>query len=1768
MKRRVLAVLLAGVLAFSNVGAVFAADVSGAGSTEAEETFAEEGPAEDAAGETSREEEQQEAGEAGTDVIAADYAEAVTAESAAEEADGEGAGSIEDESREGIEPAGDEMKKEDDEPADPETAEQEEPAEAGKQASEEDMADPAQEQGEAGAAEQAGEAIQDEAAVIEEAAVGSASKDAVWDENMDKEEYDREWDRKMLPGWDGTVSGSYNVYIENSEYPEGHDERYFDTDVQIVSDEPWEGEGGKVIVDFHRDANGEDDYWWYYRVGNRGEATMKVTYKDLHGQTKSYEFTIYVGDDVYNVYMDSEGRVRNAYPGDEIELYADANHEYMDENGDHQSDTKGLGYRWILEQGEAFAEIVPHGDDPSKATLKFKELSAGEDWIDEHVRVGVRILDADGNETEGYDSTGFWVRSDYTEVWPLELDRNMEVGASIRNKKFEVRRYTYGRESYEVLDDAYDVSYEWHYDQNILSIREKKGGKEVEVGDGNTASGNTFTFTRKGDWNSDFSVRASWKEENGEERDTWGNYQLWNRNYDFWYEIHENDNIYSDGSRTFGFNLGNLQGVDFTLVPEVGNGEWREGKGFTEPVAEGNGWTFDHVNNLITFDGKALSAAGIGHLETRISLQIGGIEVRNEWRGFNVEETEENFWDLRDEILFVDDERFIMKNGRGFVRNTRIPDGREVDYTITGLEYESDEDPFDTRGAVEVTEAGDGWACRAVRGGELQVRAKLRVDDGMNARGFYETETSFRLIVGGRRIFMGLFTETGSDRLLSGEQMRLTTSVNAEEYDWETGDRYEIDTSDYKVNYEVNCWHVADRIIDERYDGDFEAASARGELWDYVVNRDGSIVVKSLDKESYEVELEVRAMLIDPESGEECANASRQIFIDRVVVELQLLDEKGKTFDWNEELPPGAEVRLTPQLVRKALDGDCTPMQDHTDVTYILNWYEGNGEENDPDHIEVRDKNGNRLHSGAEVTEGDGPLTVKRMVRWDFDFPINARWTDDEGWEQWCGTQLRCSRADYGDGFTRNSGRGDGGYTWYYTAENVEIKPDRMKLDSLAKEGYPVKTTVEMGFFERGQIRPIIKYAINENGRRGEAQDEYDLSGIFSAKGGLQAGGAQLEELYEVLRYQNDVWGEIWGRFAVRIHSELNGVELVDRILRVTLCKPYLEISGFKSEMCVGQVQTFKDGKAELYLEDVDHDDGSNGDAGDYFDVVITDIELKDAQDAQYVKVEKDGADFTITALKVSVKQVPLKISFTGGPDGYTSCEASVTVSKGVFEHELRDKDGEKVDDFGFLNMLIGEKQKLAPYVTYTEGGKVTEVPAKKGGEYYYTVDYTYYDERMIDADAASCEITALRDGSSTIDITITVWDKNGNKCNEMWTYVTISSAASRGELSIPENTVLRVKPGQSFTAQQILDAVGPVFTVYSMKKPKGEKFPIGHFGLEEVIGKENELFLADQGDGEYGKLNVSKNATEGEAILIVFALGGYGNRASAGLKVAVDASSKEEQVLTCDTSTPAVVNNKTLEYTVAGGKGALTCEVADPSIAKATVSGNKIKVMGLKAGDTKLIVRAAETDEYSAALQEFDLHVITLGKTRRGDMFNLAGTVKVTWEAVPGAKWYKVYRSGKKDPVIVTTALIGYDKTEGMIPGEKYTYTIIASTTGKDKEGRIVSGGESPVSYSKVMYRLKTVAWKYVKNTEPGKVLASYQKSPYGDSYVLLYADNEAMKGAKSKVIFGANTTSCLLGGFKKGKTYWFQIRVRKKVNNIDYYTTFGDKKKVEIKQ
>ena len=193
---------------------------------------------------------------------------------------------------------------------------------------------------------------------------------------------------------------------------------------------------------------------------------------------------------------------------------------------------------------------------------------------------------------------------------------------------------------------------------------------------------------------------------------------------------------------------------------------------------------------------------------------------------------------------------------------------------------------------------------------------------------------------------------------------------------------------------------------------------------------------------------------------------------------------------------------------------------------------------------------------------------------------------------------------------------------------------------------------------------------------------------------------------------------------------------------------------------------------------------------------------------------------------------------------------------------------------------------------------------------------------------------------------------------------------------------------------------------------------------------------------------------------------------------------------------------------------------------------------------------------------------MILPGKTTRGDMFNLANNVKVTWKEVPGAKYYKVYREGltnpwetQDEPVIVTSGLVGWDKQPGLTNGNAYRYRIVASLTGIGEES-----GDSPISYSKIMYRLKTVVIRSVKNTAPGKVTVKYDKTTSGDSYVLQYGERADMVGAKTKVVLGANNTSYVIGGLKKGKTYYISIRVRKKVDGIDYYTTFGVPKKITI--
>lgn len=1443
-----------------------------------------------------------------------------------------------------------------------------------------------------------------------------------------KEEYDREWDRTMLPGWDGRVDGSYRVHIENSEYPDGHDEDYDVTNVEVISDDPAPGEKGDVVVEFRHEQN-DDDHWWYYRVGHRGEATLRVTYEDIHGQTQSYEFKLHVGDDVYNVWIESEGNKGNALPGEEIRLFARGNHEYRDENGDQHGDDEGLGYVWDFEYGNEYADLEVSAD-PSVAVLRFKDLPDGWDEINENVRVCVRVLDEEGHETEGYDSREFWVRTDYTEVWPLEIDKGLDVGASIENIPFEVRRYTFGDDDYEVIDDLYDVTYEWHFDQNALSITEMRDGNPVEIGDGDT-SGSPVTITRKGNWHTDFNVCAKWHE-NGEYRDTWGNYYFDDKNYDFWYEIDGNDTIYSDDFREFGFNLDNLEGVDFELVPEVGVGRWNEESGFEHPITQDQGWWYDADKHTITFSGEMLYDQGIDRLETRISLRIGGVEVADEWRGFDVREAWFDFHgEFDDAVLFVDDEWYVSKNGNVYLETSWLPDGAEGSYTITSIQFDMPEDEFDTRDAVDVTEEENGWLFKAVRGGEANVHVNLRVQgDSDGTYVTYEKEKNFRIIVGGRRINMGLETETGSDRLQPGGSIRVFPQIYAEEYDWNTGDRYGIDTSDYQVRYEVRCNRIDQRIIDEQFDGDFDRATERGEFWDYAEDPESRSIILFTEENADNMELEIEAYLIDPDSGEECARADRRVFVNSLIYAVELFEEGGaEPYTWDKELPPGAEVTLVPRLMKKEGDGAFEPVED-TDVTYRMGWYSGdeNDQERDPAHIIVSD-GGRELRPNDEIS---GPVAIKRNVDWSFNFNVEAEWEDEDGWMQNLSKTLICDDVYYSDGFNFNNDRGDDHYTWYYTDEAIDVVPDRARLDALEARGYPVETTVEAGYLEYGEIRPITGY---------------DISRVFDPQTGLHASGDELLDLYEALRFQANEDGDTWGRITLRLHAELNGVVLTDYMLRITITKPYLEITGLRTDMGVGQTQTFEGGNAELYLEDSVHDTGDYYEGGSYFDIDITNIALKNAGDGEFLEITQNGADWSLKALKKTENRVPVIFTFTGGPEGYDTFEAHIAIADGVFDLELRNSKGERVEN---LDVLLGGTEKLVPYVTYTEFGEngptVIELPelATEGIPYCYGTDERY-NENVI-AMSGELDITGLRRGNTDLEIVVTIYDGRDPEMDvyELWSHVNVNVYVSMAVLDLPENATVYAVPGLTYTADEIGQKVGGTLTVYSMKQPDGAEYPITDYRLEEVIGGDGKLTLTDGDERAYMTLNVASDAPLTESTLILGARESFGNRASAGLKV----------------------------------------KVQDATIAS-NWAGNKATIAKTKHKDVKITF--SDGDEI-ASIATSNKDIVTAkkqGALAAGDAGKLVQNIRVTAGTKAGTGKITVkLRSGKS---IVLTVTVPKVNCTGITAKSSYTVTTLSTIDMGVKLNPVYS--DNTITYKSANTKIATVTSKgVVKGIKVGK--------------------------------------------------------------------------------
>lgn len=171
----------------------------------------------------------------------------------------------------------------------------------------------------------------------------------------------------------------------------------------------------------------------------------------------------------------------------------------------------------------------------------------------------------------------------------------------------------------------------------------------------------------------------------------------------------------------------------------------------------------------------------------------------------------------------------------------------------------------------------------------------------------------------------------------------------------------------------------------------------------------------------------------------------------------------------------------------------------------------------------------------------------------------------------------------------------------------------------------------------------------------------------------------------------------------------------------------------------------------------------------------------------------------------------------------------------------------------------------------------------------------------------------------------------------------------------------------------------------------------------------------------------------------------------------------------------------------------------------------------------------------------------------------NVNDGVKISWTKVKKAKKYYVYRRRGSGPFQKVKTLSG--RTTSWLDGKvsqnkKYTYMIRA--VKKNKAGD--RSNEKGIVY------LKKVGKLVLKSRKKKSVDISWSKRKGATDYEIFFSGKKKMnRGRLLSVSRKANRVR--LRGLKRNKTYYFRIRVVKKVGETSFYSSWSEMKKVKIK-
>ena len=139
------------------------------------------------------------------------------------------------------------------------------------------------------------------------------------------------------------------------------------------------------------------------------------------------------------------------------------------------------------------------------------------------------------------------------------------------------------------------------------------------------------------------------------------------------------------------------------------------------------------------------------------------------------------------------------------------------------------------------------------------------------------------------------------------------------------------------------------------------------------------------------------------------------------------------------------------------------------------------------------------------------------------------------------------------------------------------------------------------------------------------------------------------------------------------------------------------------------------------------------------------------------------------------------------------------------------------------------------------------------------------------------------------------------------------------------------------------------------------------------------------------------------------------------------------------------------------------TYKTSDRSVASVSSAG---VVTAKKVGKVRITVSTAETQNYKSGSCYVTIKVVP-GATKKLTAVNQKKGIRITWNKVPGATGYVLYRNGKKIATIKKGRTVSYLDKKANAKGKKYVYKLVArASTGEGpRPERAPSQGWSPLS-------------------------------------------------------------------------------------------------------